>query len=81
MMGQIEAADPKQIVYVSNNTSWLAQPNSDKKIFDWWPKYWEKHYQLLRTMPTKQGADEFSAKEPAPAGSSGNFLLLLQRKE
>jgi 4-amino-4-deoxy-L-arabinose transferase-like glycosyltransferase len=80
MMEQIEAAAPKQIVYVNNPLSWLMQPESEKKILNWWPQYWEQHYQLLRTIRTRQGLDEFRAKDPAPAGSSGNYLLLLERK-
>jgi hypothetical protein len=81
MIAQIEQAEPRQIVYVNNATSWLVRPHSKTTLFDWWPKYWEQHYQLLRSIPTRQGAEEFRAKDPAPAGRSGNFLLLLQRKE
>jgi hypothetical protein len=76
----VEAAQPEYVVYVQNHFSWLTQEASEKKILDWWPKYWEDNLQLLRTVTTRQGAEEFAEKDPARPGSSGNYLLLLKRK-
>ena len=80
MIQQVEAAQPEYVVYVQNHFSWLTQEASEKKILDWWPKYWEDNLQLLRTVTTRQGAEEFAEKDPARPGSSGNYLLLLKRK-
>jgi hypothetical protein len=80
MIKQVEAAQPEYVVYVQNHFSWLTQEASEKKILDWWPKYWEDNLQLLRTVTTRQGAEEFAEKDPARPGSSGNYLLLLKRK-
>lgn len=80
MIKQVEAAQPEYVVYVQNHFSWLTQEASEKKILEWWPKYWEDNLQLLRTVTTRQGAEEFAEKDPARPGSSGNYLLLLKRK-
>jgi len=80
MISQIEAAEPQYVVYVQNQLSWLTRPESERRILDWWPKYWEDNLQLIRTFTTKQGGAEFAKDNPAPAGSSGNLVLLLKRK-
>lgn len=80
MIQQVEAARPEYVVFVQNHFSWLTQETSEKKILEWWPKYWEQNLELVRTVTTKQGAQEFAAVDPARAGSSGNYLLLLKRK-
>jgi hypothetical protein len=80
MIRQIETARPEYLVYVNNNFSWLAQPDSNQRILEWWPAYWASNYALVSTVNTRQGATEFAEKNPAPPGSSGNYLLLLKRK-
>lgn len=80
MIKQVEEAKPEYVVFIQNQSSWLTQPESEKKILDWWPKYWEQNLQLIQTVATRQGAQEFADREPAPPGSSGNYLLLLKRK-
>lgn len=39
MIGELEAARPEYVVLVPVSTSWLARPESSKKIFDWWRQY------------------------------------------
>lgn len=80
MIAQIEAARPAYVVFVSNPLSWLAQPDSEKKLLNWWPRYWEQNYTLVQTLNTRQGA-EYVSGDSAAAGQSGNFLMLLKRKE
>jgi hypothetical protein len=80
MIAQVEAAKPEYVVFVNNPLSWLVKAESEKKILDWWPRYWEQNYALEQTITTRQGAEEFAAKDPAAAGKSGNFLLVLKRK-
>ncbi|MFO1514360.1 MAG: glycosyltransferase family 39 protein [Verrucomicrobiota bacterium] len=77
---EIEAARPEYVVYLNNQLSWLTQPDSERKIVDWWPKYWADHLELLRTVTTRQGAEELAERNPAPAGSSGNYLVIFKRK-
>lgn len=44
---EIESARPRFLVYVENNTSWLANPLSDRLILDWFRQYRQKHYKLV----------------------------------
>jgi hypothetical protein len=78
---EVETNRPQYVVYVNNNLSWLTQPDSEKKILDWWPKYWADHLELLRTITTRQGEAEFRERNPSPAGSSGNYLVIFKRKD
>lgn len=80
MIKQVEAAQPEYVVYVQNHFSWLTQESSEKRILEWWPKYWEQNLQLVQTYTTRQGPLEFAEKDAAPPGRSGNYLLLLKRK-
>lgn len=80
MITQIETARPAYVVFVNNPLSWLAKAESEKKLLDWWPRYWEQNYRLVQTLTTRQGADYYS-KDPTAAGNSQNFLLLLKRKD
>lgn len=79
MIAQIETAKPDYVVFVNNPLSWLAKAESEKKLLDWWPRYWEQNYNLVQTLTTRQGADYYS-KDPSVAGNSQDFLLLLKRK-
>lgn len=73
MIREIEAAQPHYVVYVNNPLSWLPQPESDPRIFEWWNAYWEKEMRLVRTVPTRQGAAEFRPQNPAAPGSKRQF--------
>jgi len=44
MIREIEAASPRFIVFVQIYSSWLTEPDSYMRIFDWFEKYQEKHY-------------------------------------
>ena len=39
MIGEIEALDPRFVVFVKVLSSWLVTPESDKTIFDWFDQY------------------------------------------
>ncbi len=83
MIQQIEAARPEYVVFVQNNLSWLRQPDSEKKLLDWWPAYWAANLELVRTINTRQGAAEFDETKPAPetrSGQASNYLLVFKRK-
>jgi hypothetical protein len=39
MIQQVEAKQPKFIVFVNLNASWMLQPDTDRRIFDWYEGY------------------------------------------
>jgi hypothetical protein len=47
MVREIESAQPRYVVFVNDNISWLMKSDSDPYIFYWAEKYLEDHY-LLR---------------------------------
>jgi hypothetical protein len=77
---EVETNRPEYVVYVNNQLSWLAVPESEQKLLNWWPKYWADNLQLVRTITTRQGEAEFRERDPAPPGSSGNYLVIFKRK-
>ena len=46
LIREAEASRPKYLVFVNVETSWLAQPNSKKLVFDWFQKYQKSCYDL-----------------------------------
>jgi hypothetical protein len=50
MIREIEQARPEFVVYVNDDFSWLEEPRSERRIFDWWKDYWTKHYELIKVV-------------------------------
>jgi hypothetical protein len=46
MIGQIESASPKYLVFVNITTSWMMRPNSEKMIFEWFERYVRNYSQV-----------------------------------
>jgi hypothetical protein len=47
MIQQIEAAEPKFLVFVNIATSWQATTTSETRIFDWFDQYYQQHYRVV----------------------------------
>ncbi len=47
MIGEVEAAAPQYVVQVSGNASWLQDPQSPTRVFEWWYGYGARHYRLV----------------------------------
>jgi len=81
MIQQIEAARPEYAVFVNNPLSWLTRSTSEKKLLDWWPQYWEQHYELVRTITTiETQAEGPNGGAPSGVAVPENHLLVLKRK-
>jgi hypothetical protein len=39
MIAEIEAANPRFVVFVYRDSSWLMRPDSDPTLFQWWKRY------------------------------------------
>jgi hypothetical protein len=57
VIGEIEAARPEYIVWVSIQTSWLARPTSSQAISAWASSYTRDHYDIV-------GIVDFPAEQP-----------------
>ncbi len=81
MIAQIEKAAPKYVVFVNNPLSWLTRPESQTKLLDWWPRYWEQHYTLAQTITAGQNDEGLTFLRDKPVlGKSEDYLLILKRK-
>jgi hypothetical protein len=84
MISEIEAAQPRYMLFVNISTSWLARPNSEKMIFDWFDQYSREQYtltgvvDLLSANRTEYYFGEEALKHPP---RSDAFLLIFKRKE
>ncbi len=76
---EVETNRPEFVVYVNNPLSWLVQAESEKRLLNWWPKYWATNLSLVQTINTLQGA-ALAADAPGGASSQANLLLVLRRK-
>jgi len=47
MIRDLETAAPEYIVFVHALSSWMRQPDSAARIFDWWDAYRPQHYDLV----------------------------------
>jgi hypothetical protein len=47
MIQQIETQQPKFVVYVNLNASWIMQPDTDRRILNWFADYIESHYEQV----------------------------------
>ena len=47
MIREIEASAPEFVVQVVADESWLREPESPTRIFDWWSSYGPAHYRLV----------------------------------
>jgi hypothetical protein len=47
MIREIESAQPRFLIFVRINTSWLQRPESHKLLFEWFHSYQAKHYSLV----------------------------------
>lgn len=82
MIREVEAAEPKYLVFVGVSTSWLRGPQSHSLIFDWLSSYLSKHYEIAivtdiypnRTLYTL--GDKAKKYEPR----SNCYLLTYKRK-
>jgi hypothetical protein len=47
MIAQIETANPEFVIFVNVSMSWLARPDSVKKMFGWFGSYLFTHYEVV----------------------------------
>jgi hypothetical protein len=82
MIREIESAQPKYIVFVNEELSWLIEPNSDRHIFLWSEKYLTDHYLLSGVMNTMSDLRINTNINSQDTGLINNYnLSILVRKQ
>ena len=83
MIREIETAQPRFMVMVSFDASWLQHGDSDRFIFDWSGEYFNKFYTPVAVLDfvtmddVKESWGEAAGKNPPQAS---NYLVLFERK-
>lgn len=80
MIAQIEQAQPAYVVFVNNPYSWLTRPESEKKLLDWWPRYWEQHYTLAQTINSREDLGDKQEEPALKSAAARNYFLILKKK-
>jgi hypothetical protein len=82
MIGEIERARPAYVIYVDDQYSWLARPDSAQKLFEWWKAYWAKDLDLVQTLEVEEGLTRGSDMDkPAKEAPVTGHILILKRRQ
>ncbi|MBN1663196.1 MAG: glycosyltransferase family 39 protein [Deltaproteobacteria bacterium] len=80
MIGEIESAKPRYIVFVNANLSWLVRHNSNRHIIIWAEQYLKEHYLLrgvISNTPNAVLKTNLNPQDFKPIGN--NILVVLER--
>jgi 4-amino-4-deoxy-L-arabinose transferase-like glycosyltransferase len=81
MIREIEGANPKYLVSVVMNDSWLERPQSDRLIFTWANEYTSQNYAAAGFVNiTPKETDYYFGNIPPSVGTLKNYILIYERK-
>ena len=81
MISEIEQANPKYLVSVTMNDSWLSRPGSDPLIFSWANEYIAKNYVPTGFVNVTSGETEYYFDNiPTTVGTLKGYMLIYRRK-
>ncbi len=79
MMAQVERAQPEAAVFVQDNLSWLAGPETQKRVIDWWQSYAVSNMNMMSIVKLQEVRDESDPQRNE--AEAENHLLVYQRKD
>ena len=81
MIRDIERANPKYLVSVAMNDSWLQRPGSDQLIFSWANEYTAKNYLPAGFVNITSGETEYYFGDiPTTVATLKDYVLIYRRK-
>jgi hypothetical protein len=81
MIGEIERARPEYVVYVDDQYSWLTQPSSPQRLFEWWKAYWAANLDVVQTIEFQEGlARGMDMDKPPKEPPVPYHILILKRR-
>jgi Dolichyl-phosphate-mannose-protein mannosyltransferase len=81
VIGEIERARPEYVIYVDDEYSWLTQPSSPQKLFEWWKDYWAANLDLVQTIGFQEGlARGMDMDKPPKEPPVPYHILILKRR-
>lgn len=81
MMSEIETAEPRFVVMVDSQVSWLRRPESDPTVFQWIPHFLDAGYRMVGLADiTPEGTQYHWADAASSTLRSGSHVFLYDRK-
>ena len=81
MISEIERVNPKYLVSVTMNDSWLKRPGSDPLIFSWANEYIAKNYDPAGFVNITPGETEYYFDSvPTSVAALKDYILIYRRK-
>jgi 4-amino-4-deoxy-L-arabinose transferase-like glycosyltransferase len=83
MIAEIEAAQPKYLVYCNIQSSWAATPESPKDILEWFNRFAPSRYEVVGTVEMSSGGGPsryYWNAEARARGARPNSVWLLRRR-
>lgn len=82
MIHEVEAADPRYLVFVSATRSWLARPGSDQTIFGWFEQYQRSFTKVgvVDIVPRQETVYRWGAEALDYAPRSDVWLMVFERR-
>jgi 4-amino-4-deoxy-L-arabinose transferase-like glycosyltransferase len=78
MIAEIEAAKPEYLIFIKLEESWALRTESERKILNWYERYSDANYNLVRTI---QASDQGPFNDPHAPGRTAGLLLVYERKD
>jgi hypothetical protein len=81
MIHEIEAANPKYLVLVVLNKSWLVGSDSEQLIFKWVDEYCDQNYEEVGLVNiSEQGTDYYFSAVSKGVKPTAEHILIYKRK-
>lgn len=81
MIREIERARPDYLIYIDDEFSWLTEPGSERRIFDWWKEYWAANLDLVQTLEVQEGKERGTDMDkPADEAPTLKHILIFKRR-
>jgi 4-amino-4-deoxy-L-arabinose transferase-like glycosyltransferase len=83
MMREIESNKPEYLVWIGYGNSWLARPDSNLGIFDWFEKYAGKFYDAVGVLDARSNATTvylWNAGAKNFGGTTDQYITIYKRK-
>jgi hypothetical protein len=82
MIGEIERADPKFLIFVVMPDSWLQRPQSERSIFTWAKEFAAQNYTVAGfvNMVAPDKTDYYFGSVPESVPQLGKYILIYERK-
>ena len=83
MISEIEKNKPLFLVFCNIAFSWLAKPNSPKRIFDWYGKYSQENYNMvgLVDIPDQGQSSIYWGADAQRNPKNQNCIWIFKRKD